>query len=280
MPNRLHHNGWSMLSQVRVLRTAKKFLLTRISGYSVYYSAMGAVTPCFSKPAKAYLPASTASGSGVVVVTDAVFSRRYALVGSQNHDLSSGAIAGIVIGAFACVVGIPALIITLLRRHRRKQQTPMTQIDSTNLTYPSTNPALGSQQRMSQTAITGTIQSVQELASPEAGSKTPAAFKGYPFPPMGAASAHEAPDSSLSSIPVEMPGSTYPHEHHPAHNGSQSELSTQVPPRSPSGTVGTKSPILSPASPYRTESPSNVGNITPLGSPSLGPSPRFREGTM
>lgn len=256
------------------------------SGYSVYYSTVGAEIPCFSRPTGAYLPVSTASGSQIALITDTVFSRKYVLVRSSSNDLSGGAIAGIVIGAFACAVGLPGLIVLLLRRHRKRQEASATQLDTSNLAFPSTDPARGSQHQMSEILTSGMSQPPQELASPETGVNTPPTMKGLPFSSPSTASglpAYEKSASSTRSIPAEMPGSTHMYEHHPAYAGSQSEVSSHVlprsPPRSPSGTVGSGSPIVSPATPYRTDSP-NLGIITPLGSPSLGASPRFREGAM
>lgn len=251
------------------------------SGYSVYSSTVGADTPCFSRPTRAYLPASVVSGSQISVITDTVFSRKYVLVRSSSSNLSGGMVAGIVIGAFVCAVGIPGLIVWLLRRHRRKQDALATQPDASNLAFPSTDPAMGSQHQMSELHTLG-VQPPQELASPETGASTPATMKGLPFQSPSTASglpAYEKAASSTRSSPAEMPGSTHMYEHHPAYAGSQTELTARTPPRSPSGTAGTGSPIVSPATPHRTESP-NLGIITPLGSPAFGSSPRFREGAM
>jgi len=136
-----------------------------------------------------------------------------------------------------------------------------------------------------------------ELASPETGINTPITMKSMPYPSgltqntPSSPPAYEVPGSTPSdlagAIPFEMPGSTYLHEHHPVFGGSSPDLSTpmsppRTPPRSPAATRSTRSPVLSPSSPFRTDSP-GTGSlvVTPLGSPgpltSHGPGTRFRE---
>lgn len=242
---------------------------------------MGAETPCFSKLAVAYVPATSASGADVTLITNAVFTRKYVLVTPNSSSLSGGAIAGIVVGAFTCALGIPGLIVMLLRRHRKKQEEAQVQTEKPNLAFPSTQPAFGSHQRVNEGIPPGTPQTPQELASPEGGVQSAGPVKRLPYnspSTMSIPPAYEKPASSISSIPAEMPGSTHMNEHHPAFSRSQSDLSSRLLPGSPSSIVDTRSPVMSPATPHRTDSPSNIGTITPLGSPALGASPRFREG--
>lgn len=194
---------------------------------------------------------------------------------------------------------------------RRKVKRRAAQREST--TFPPEEPPLhgpgGTVQEGQMSEVPANPKSPQELASPESmGLKSPATTTGMPlrYPPPDPPSsppAYDRPVSLKSAVPHEMPGSTYIHEHHPAFttSGSQiasttdsqshvtapNEISPQSPPLTPSRSPATvsvdmRSPVLSPSSPYRTESPL-VGPITPLGSPGLSirrSSPRFREGTM
>ena len=121
---------------------------------------------------------------------------------------------------------------------------------------------------------------INELANTEG--TTPATLRSMPY-------TFERPADSIAH---EMPGSMYIHEHHPAFTDSQSDVRTmtastppRTPPRSPAQT-STRSPMLSPSSPFRPESLSSAAPVvTPLESPRPGPltsspSARFREGTM
>lgn len=147
----------------------------------------------------------------------------------------------------------------------------------TGQTFPPTEPTIDDP-LANETPLHGP----QELASPERGPNTP--LSATRAPPFQSGLTQNPRVEAPASVPIEMPGSMYMHEHHPAYTGSQSDLTSRTPqtprtpprsaPGSPSATATTRSPVLSPSSPFRpgTESPGG-GNfvITPLGSP------RFRE---
>ncbi|KAK5958400.1 hypothetical protein OHC33_000243 [Knufia fluminis] len=270
--------------------------LTTNSGYSVYYTALGAETPCYSKPTKTYLPATSATATGVTVITDTVFSRRYTLVQPPKPTLPTGGIVGITVNA-VLFAAAPFIILWLVRRRKAKKAAKH-QRESTGATFPPVEPTLLPQQMSEIPADTTSPTTPHELASPETGVNTPAtmSMKGMPYPSgltqntPSSPPAYEVPGSTpsdlASSMAFEMPGSTYIHEHHPAFGGSSTDLSRasppRTPPRSPAQTASTRSPVLSPSSPFRTDSPgtSNIV-ITPLGSPRPlngdSPGTRFRE---
>ncbi|KAK5087042.1 hypothetical protein LTR05_004213 [Lithohypha guttulata] len=242
------------------------------NGYSIYSTAIGAETPCYSKPSQTYLPASTTSDGQTTLITDTLFSRRYTLIKPAGEQFPKGAIAGIVIGVLVALA-TPPLIVLFIRRMKTKSANKSEGVekDGAGATFPPIEPTLDANQQISEVAAL----SPQELASPDSGIQTPATYKGMPFqsPFVRSPPAYEAP----ASVPVEMPGSIFMNEHHPAYTGSQIELTPRTPPRSPphspSQTASTRSPVLSPSSPFRTDSPSNTNTfiVTPLGSP------RFRE---
>jgi len=282
------------------------------SGYSIYDSIIGAETPCYSHLTTTYFPASTPTNTAQLqLITDTVFSRKYTLVKPAPYKLPTGGLIGIIVNAVLFFFLIIA-IIWWVRRRKAKRLAAQRQ----STTFPPEEPPLHGADgtvravSMSEVPANSTLfnsKSPQELASP--GLHQP--MKGLPlqFPPPDPPTSPPAYDRSMSlksSIPQEMPGSTYMHEHHPAYTPSGSnmasttnsethlnahnhnEISPQSPPRTPprspaTVSMNTRSPVLSPASPYRTESPL-VGPITPLSSPGLPPnrglSPRFREGPM
>jgi len=240
------------------------------------------------------------TGSQATLITDTVFSRRYTLVKQPAPVLPKGSIAGIVINA-VLLVAAPFVIVWLLRRHKRNKAekaeraaAEQAQRESMGATFPPIEPTLTHQMSEVPTS-TASLTTPAELGSPETGFSTPATMKGMPFPSGLAQNtpssppAYEVPGSvPASSVPIEMPGSTYIHEHHPAFGGSSTDVSRgtasppRTPPRSPAATASTRSPVLSPSSPFRADSPgmSNIV-ITPLGSPgplkSHSPGTRFRE---
>lgn len=271
MSNRLHYNWRRLLSKVRETVVRISHSLTCNSGYSVHSSAIGAETPCVSKLSKAYIPASTISGA--TVVTDTVFTRNYALVEKPSNTLSAGAIAGIVIGSVLAAAGTPAFLIVIIRNMKKHKTEKADEKQGDGITFPPVEPALDPTTHISEVPATAAPQSPHEMASPQNG--TPVTTKGMPLPHRTPTnhSAHEVP----AIIPLEMPGDTYMHEHHPAYGSTDGTPSTPgSPPQTPSAVSSTRSPVLSPSSPFRADSPSNAGNfvVTPLGSP------RFREASM
>lgn len=246
----------------------------------MHVSALGPETPCYSMPSKTYVPATTVSASQVSVVTDMVFSRRYLLVKKSGPQLPPGAIAGITIGS-ALAAATPFFLVWLLRSIKQsKMDDTGGEKEGQGATFPPNEPTIETAQTVNKAPATGKTYSPHELAGPNRGVDTPNTLKSVPFSAPSFRSPSSPPAYEVpAAIPLEMPGSTYIHEHHPAYGRPEGEISSRSPAKSPPGSPGitasTRSPILSPSSPFRAESPGNTNSImiTPLGSP------RFREDT-
>ncbi|EXJ81875.1 hypothetical protein A1O1_07940 [Capronia coronata CBS 617.96] len=233
-------------------------------GYQVYYTAIGAQTPCYSDPATKFIPASTPTVSGLTLITDHVFSEMYMLVkpGSSHSSLPLGGKIGIIINA-VLFVGVIIAVFIYIRRRRAKAAAQAAR----STTFPPEEPAL----QMSQAPNT------HELDSPEAKAGSPgAANPNWPIFPVSSPPAYEqAKKRSLSnklSSPQELPGSTYIHEHHPAYSsrGTPTETRPPSPPKTPVTRAEKKSPVMSAITPRSAKS----GNqsppfVSPLGSPRL-----------
>lgn len=262
--------------------------LTFHSGYSVYSTIIGAETPCFSSPTLSYIPASSTS-SGVTLITDIVFSKRYILVKPAKKQLATGAIAGIAVNAFLFAAA-PFVILFFIRRHRKAKLARANGANAADTqlprgdTFPPVEPDFANTPPMAEFANnTASPTATTHELSPDS-ARTPATMKGMPFQ-----SLTSNPPVPKEAFTYEMPGSTHIHEHHPMYTGSQTDVSGRTlmntpphtPPRSPAvtATSATRSPVLSPSNSYGMESPSAGVVVTPLGSPRPA-STRFREGTM
>lgn len=238
--------------------------------YSIYSKAIGTETPCYSAARTAIIPARTLTGQ-ITLITDTIFTRKYVLATtSSDTSLSPGANAGIAINAVLFIVVVVGLV-WWIRRRNRKRQTEDDRAETANK-YPDIEPDI--QNRKAEQPRSA---SPKELASPELDS-TPVTLTGTPFPEQ----LKGRPESAKPIMPQEMMGDTHIHEHHPAmSNSSRSDISAaspRSPPQSPLVRPSTISPVLSPATPARTDSPGNLV-LTPLtGSPATGP--RFKEGPM
>ncbi|EHY60837.1 hypothetical protein ABEF95_013740 [Exophiala dermatitidis] len=243
-------------------------------GFQVYYTAIGAQTPCYSDPATKFIPASTPTISGLTLITDHVFSQMYMLAKPSSHGvkLPLGAKIGIAVNA-VLFVGIIIALIFFIRRRRMKAAAAE---NARSTTFPPQEPAL----QMSEAPNT------HELDSPEAQTTTKSpgtpGDPNWPIFPASSPPAYEhprakpLPSNKLSpSTPQELPGSTYIHEHHPAYSSGDSATEVTAPSSPPRTPVQQKtqknSPVLSALTPRSgNQSPPFV---SPLGSPRLPQTP-------
>ena len=180
------------------------------SGWSVYTSALGGETPCYTTSSLALQApnvTSTASGASVSVINTEIFTLRYALKQQQQSSLSTGATVGIAVGV-SCAGIIALLALAIFIRKRRAQKRA--QRDEANMPKPESG-------NMYQRGSIGAQTAVSELPSPQMiRSPTP------PLPenalwyhmPLGS----HAPGRAMT--PTELMGSTYINEHHPAYGVS------------------------------------------------------------
>jgi hypothetical protein len=241
------------------------------SGYQVYYTAIGAQTPCYSDPVTKFIPASTPTVAGLTLITDHVFSQMYTVVkpSTGRKKLPTGGVIGISVNAALFVI---LIVVAIWWIRRRKAKRIAMQARPT--TFPPEEPTL----QMSRAPTT------HELDSPDA--VTRSAGTAVNWPPIFPASSPPAYDvskgrpvavTSKPPAPQELPGSTFIHEHHPAFStttptgtDAPSELSPTSPPRTPTQSAvdsERRSPLLSPGtSQTGAQSPPFV---SPLASPKL-----------
>ena len=205
-------------------------------------------------PAITLVPASTSTVSGLTVITEHVFTRKFDLpeAGMKGAgSLGTGAISGIAIGAVAGLAVIGVLIFVFLRR-RKAQKVPRT--------VPTA--AGGGGEMM----VSSPASAAHELASPNTLPNSPGSNRSaWISPSSPPAYEHNVDPYRTKARPVaqELPGSTFIFEHHPAYTGQEEEAAPPAassPPRTPGRTP--------PQSPHAktTGSPQVV---SPLGSPKL-----------
>ncbi|EXJ82217.1 hypothetical protein A1O3_06030 [Capronia epimyces CBS 606.96] len=230
-------------------------------GYQVYYTAIGAQTPCFSNPATKFIPASTPTVSGLTLITDHVFSQMYMLVTPvpTHSKLPLGAEIGIAVNA-VLFVGVIIAVFIFIRRRKAKAAAQMAR----STTFPPEEPAL----QMSQVPDTHELDSPEgQAGSPEAGDLNWPIFPAASPPAYEQAKARSV--SNKPSTPQELPGSTFIHEHHPAYSSlhTPTEATPPSPPKTPVQKSEKKSPVVSAITPRSgIQSPPFV---SPLGSPRL-----------
>jgi hypothetical protein len=211
-------------------------------GWQIYFSSLGGQTPCYTMPPQTFVPAASATISGLTLITEHVFTRKYELTTSgTSSGLGAGAKAGIAIGVCGAAVLFTGFVFLLLRRRKAPQTTTTSQ--NNNMTERSFSPTFA--------------PGPQELASPGRGINSPASARSnWPTrsgsPPAYNHSMSRGLSGKLQS-PQELPGSTFIHEHHPAYARSEQP---QLPVTAPSS---------SPGSPPRKSTTSPV--VSPLGSP-------------
>lgn len=223
-------------------------MLIWFRGWSIYGSALGGQTPCYSVPSTTYVPAMTSTISGITIITGKVFTRKYDLVPPKT-GLSTGAKAGIAIGAVAGALALfTALLFSVLRKRRARREREKATTAARGL--------VTEEKGVSGTPVSG----AQELPSPNSQPASPStvhtswtsppAPPGYIFP---FAEASRLPTPQPVGRPAsELPGSTFIHEHHPA-------FSVEAARPRPHGTPKPNSPSNSVTSPGAVSSLSGEG---------------------
>ncbi|KAH0829613.1 hypothetical protein FOPE_10363 [Fonsecaea pedrosoi] len=247
-------------------------------GYQIYYTAVGQDTPCYSVPATTLVPASTPAIAGLTLITDHVFSQKYSLVTQQQAKNKFPPGAKIAIPVSIWVVICIVCLATFFWVRRRRKARRAAEANRTT-TFPPEEPVL-SQMSMSR------APTAHELDSPEGQTGSPGAVRvanGWPIFPSSSPPAYD-PNAAgpvglqkqPPSMPQELPGSTFIHEHHPVFSPTGSvSAPTEATPGSPPGTpvqaaaTGTekRSPVLSSVT-SRSDAQSPVF-VSPLSSPRL-----------
>jgi hypothetical protein len=193
-------------------------------------------------PSQTFVPAVSATISGIAVITEHVFTRKYELTAPDSSGgLTTGAKAGIAIGVCGAALVLVGFVLFLLRKRKARQIAMANQTN--NMAERPFSPKFA--------------PGPQELASPEGGVNSPGSARSdWPMssgsPPAYNQSMPRTLSGKLQS-PQELPGSTFIHEHHPAYTGSEEPQQPATAPSSP------------PSSPPRKSTTSPV--VSPLGSP-------------
>jgi hypothetical protein len=237
MPCGLFHHGKCMLSFVSHPGMCLLIYADRSRGWQVYFSTIGTQKPCYTMPSQTFVPAMSATISGITVITEHIFTRKYELTTSGKlGGLATGAKTGIAIGVCAVALVLTGVVLFLLQRRRARQTTVTSRNNnmierSFSLTFP---------------------PGPQELASPEGVGHSPGSARSdWPMssgsPPAYNLSIPRAVSGKIQS-PQELPGSTFIHEHHPAYIGSEEAQQPFTAPNSPPGSPprkSTTSPVVS-----------------------------------
>ncbi|KAJ9605609.1 hypothetical protein H2200_010266 [Cladophialophora chaetospira] len=237
-------------------------------GYQIYYTNIGLTTPCYSIPATSYVPATTPTIAGLTLVTDHVFSQKYMLVPQKANysGLPFGGKIAIPASIWAVIIVLIGVAIWYVRRKRRLRREAEA---NRATTFPAEEPAMHQ-------ISTSRAATMHELDSPEPQATSPSRVSaGWPIIAPQSPPAYDpqttAPTPAITKqppAPLELPGSTYIHEHHPAYSNAGSSVGTptETTPGSPPGTPSEqKSPVLSAVTP-RSETHSPMF-VSPLASP-------------
>lgn len=228
-------------------------------GWSVYGSMLGGETPCYTVPSAALVPAMTSTLSGVTVITGHLFTRKYDLA-QPKSGLSTGATAGIAIGA---VLGVAAVVLALMFFFLRRRRARQAQIKAEAAAVAMANEEKG---------VASLKSGAQELPSPQSQPNSPRSTgqpwsaphpSGYMFP-FQEVSRFSSPQPPPVP-PSELPGSFFIHEHHPAFGAGreEQELEANASPRASPKPTSPKPTSPNPRSPtISVTSPSSV--ISPL----------------
>jgi hypothetical protein len=208
----------------------------------------------------------------VTLITDHVFSQKYALVVQpESNKFPPGAKIAIPITIWAFIMAVAGFTIFYVRRKRKARR----EAEANHVTtFPPEEPAMHQVSR-------SRAPTAHELDSLDAKSPTPTAVAatGWPIYQATTPPAYDPNKAAASPVvtkqppaaPQELPGSTYIHEHHPAFSTTESSVGTPTEATAGASAQGTpaaqESPALSTVTP-RPEAHSPVF-ISPLGSPRL-----------
>lgn len=197
-----------MLSIVSTTRSTRFAILIYCnSGWQVYSTAFGGQTPCYTMPTVTFAPSSTLTGSGVTLITDHLFSRKYELAVAARSSLSTGATAGIAVGAAIGALSLLSIVVAFILRKKKARRT-MRSDNQTEPPLPEEKPP-------------GTPRSpnAHELPSPHSGSSPQSAKNQWHFFPSG-----EGTRTPPRQIVQELPGSIFINENHPAYRSADSPV--------------------------------------------------------
>lgn len=227
-------------------------LLRRFSGWEIYTTDLAGQTPCYTMPTVAHVPAGTTTISGLTLITEHVFTRKFELSDRTMNDSKgpgAGAIAGIVVGSVAGLSFIGALVFLL--RRRKTQRAPQT-----------FSPTAGGGEML----VAYPPSVMHELATPQGLARSPDSGRSaWGSPSSPPAYEHNVDPYRTKEGPAaqELPGSTFILEHHPAYAGRGDEFSASAP-SSPPRTPGQSPPLSTQA-----RIVSSPGTVSPLNSPKL-----------
>lgn len=216
------------------------------SGWSVYSTAFAGQTPCYTNPPTPLIPPAVASatkGSSISVINTKLFTLQFPLK-PKKRGISKGAKAGI---AIACLIGaLLALAIAFL--FLRKRRNTLRKLSHSPVDQPIPPPAVpyaGGKRDSTFSQIHAPLGHISELPSPAPGQQQEMGFP--PSQPLSAALQEQPAPPPVP--PAEMLGSTYIHEHHPAHaSGVISEGFPSPPVGAGEDPPGTPRVVVSPLS--------------------------------
>ena len=206
------------------------------SGWSVYTSTIAGQTPCYTTPSMLLVApiSSIPSGSPTPSIVNAqIFTLQYVLAPPSGSSLSNGAKAGIIVGSIIGAVLLAAAAV-LFVRYRRREAQAIRDATMPRLAYdphdyasqkgqsPMTPHSIFSRARTVSSPQTIAGTSIPELPSPPPISATSPNVPNWPVPQ--AMSSVVVPVTHPMPQPVmELPGSTFINEHHPAFGGTSPE---------------------------------------------------------
>ena len=173
---------------------------TPSSGWSVYTSALAGETPCYKTSSLAVqFPNATLSASGASpsLIDTGVFTLRYALAPQEKSALSLGAKIGVAVGSAGGGAFILLALAIFVRKRRARKRAER---DEANMPKPESG-------SMYQRGYDGSHTGLSELPSPQTirPPTPPLPENWYNMPP------------ARAGTPIELVGSTYINEHHPAY---------------------------------------------------------------
>ena len=230
----------------------------------MYYTQLGADTPCYSVPSTTVVPASTPTNVDLTLITDHVFSQKFTLVTPKSSGPQNGGKIGLIAGSINATLAVIVICVVVWYRRRRARRILEANRPTT---FPPTEPTMESSMQPT-VAMSEAPQTPHELPSPDPNTRSPASMTGREMSwppgvvPPGSPPGYSSPGarqsmSKASSAPQELPGSTFIHEHHPAFSS-----------RDPSASGTPTSPPMTPTRTRRESDGSPM--VTPLSTPPIG----------
>ncbi|KAL8906710.1 MAG: hypothetical protein Q9207_001836 [Kuettlingeria erythrocarpa] len=215
-------------------------LANKLSGWSVYSTALAGQTPCFSTTPFKLIPTTTlninarslalstptppsivrkklsprvpAAVPAISVIQTNLFTYKYDLAPSKKKALSRSAIVGIAVGASIggiFLVGLLATLIVNVRRRKREQRAMAAgSAFASGITSPVT---------------AGGVSTYPTSVYSHATHQSPPPMGGMPYMPhslAGAATVAGSPPLARNVTPQELPGTNVPFEQHPGFSPS------------------------------------------------------------